>query len=225
MRNGVKALLVVLSLAAGYEQYLARLAQLSTSSVWMGVAYLGLLTLLSLALLAAAFVQSGLLRWLYAVLFASAATFWDANLRVTGEFPAYDAFVSEIDAFSFVNEALSHYWLSILAAAASALLLLVGIGLRPGHPQWRWLGSRAGEEPEGRAQTGSSLLLTARVSMVAAAPAIALLLLTVMPFARRCTCRSPTSTSSHTRASRKPSARASTSSSRTPAARRRTTSS
>ena len=164
MRNGFKALLVVLSLAAGYEQYLARLAQLTTSSVWTALAYLALLAVLSLALLLAAFVRSSGLRWLYAVLFAGAATFWDANLRVTGEFPTYDAFVSEIDAFSFVNEALSHYWLSIAAAAAAALLLLVGIGLRPATTASRWLG--------------------ASPSLVAAAPAMALLLLTLMLFVR-----------------------------------------
>jgi lipid A ethanolaminephosphotransferase len=182
MRNFFKALLVVLSLAAGYEHYLERVAQLSTSSVWLVAVYLGLLALLSLALLAAAFVRPPLLRWLYAVLFAGAATFWDTNLRVTGQFPTYDAFVSQIDAFSFVNEALSHYWQSIVAAAVPALLLLLGIGLRPGAPRRR---GSAGEGADRAAAAGRSAFRSqASATLAAAAPAIALLLLTVILFAR-----------------------------------------
>jgi lipid A ethanolaminephosphotransferase len=182
MRNGFKVLLVVLSLAAGYEHYSARVAQLSASSVWMAAAYLGLVSLLSLALLAAAFVRNPILRWSYAVLFAGAATFWDANLYVTGEFLTYDAFVSQIDAFSFVNEALDHYWQSIVAAATSALLLLVGIGLRPTRARWL---SGVGE--------GGTLPVSSRrfpfrskapAPMAAVAPAIALLMVTVILFAR-----------------------------------------
>jgi hypothetical protein len=182
MRNGFKALLVVLSLAAGYEHSFARLAQLSTSSVWMAAAYLGLLALLSLALLAAAFVRNPLLRWSYAVLFAGGATFWDANLYVTGEFPTYDAFVSQIDAFSFVNEALNYYWQSIVSAAASALLLLVGIGLRPGRARSLWGVGESEAHPA--SESGFPFRSTTPATLAAVAPAIALLLLTVVLFAR-----------------------------------------
>ena len=121
MSNSLKVLLVVLSLAAGYEQYLARLAQLSTSSALAVALYVGLVSLLCLALFSAAFTRGNLLRWLYAIGFAGTAAFRDTNLRVTGQFQTYDMFVSEIDAFSFVNEAVSHYWRSITIAAALAL--------------------------------------------------------------------------------------------------------
>jgi len=164
MRNSLKVFLVVLSLAAGYEQYLARLAQLSTSSALSVALYLGLVALLCLALFSAAFTRGNLLRWLYAIGFAGAAAFWDTNLRVTGQFQTYDLFVSEIDAFSFVNEAVSHYWQSITFAAALALPVLVGIGMRPGEVRPPW--SRV------------------PAAMIASAPALALLLLTAIMFIR-----------------------------------------
>lgn len=185
MRNGFKALLVVLSLAAGSGQYLARVAELSTSSVWATAAYLGLLTLLSLAVLAAGFVRSPFLRWGYALLFAGAATFWEANVTVTGQFLTYDAFVSQIDAFSFVNEALNQYRDRIAAAAASASVLLVGIGLRPGRGPWSWPGGAG----DGRAHPAASATRSpfhsgAPGAIAAAAPPVALLLLTAVLFAR-----------------------------------------
>ena len=164
MRNGVKALLVLLSLASGYEQYLIRLSQLSASSVMLAGVYLLILTALSCALLGAAFIPRSLVRWTYAIVFAAAAVFWDTNLRVTGEFTTYDTFVSQLDAFSFVNEALSHYWLSIGIAAVTASLLLVGIGLKPG-----------GARPPLRSMPSGWL---------ATPPLVALLLLTAMLFAR-----------------------------------------
>jgi glucan phosphoethanolaminetransferase (alkaline phosphatase superfamily) len=164
MRNSLKVLLVVLSLAMGYDQYLARLTQLGTSSALTVAFYLGLLALLCFSVFAAAFTRSTVVRWLYAMTFAGAATFWGTNLRVTGQFQTYDAFVSEVDAFSFVNEAVSHYWPSITASAASALLLLVGVGVQPGPSRPFW-----------------SRLPT---SVTAATPVLALLLLTAVLFAR-----------------------------------------
>jgi lipid A ethanolaminephosphotransferase len=173
MRNGLKVLLVGLSLGVGLEQYYARVRELSASGVGTVLAYLGLLALLAAALLASAFVRSAFVRWSYAVLFAAAATFWESNFQVTGQFLTYDAFVSEIDAFSFVNEAVSQYWQGIAAAAALASLLLVGIGLRPEVGRWPWPG-RAGI-----ARAGGPA-----AALAASAPAIALLLLTAILFAR-----------------------------------------
>jgi glucan phosphoethanolaminetransferase (alkaline phosphatase superfamily) len=165
MRNSIKALLVVLSLALEYEQYLARLSQLTASSVLLAYVYILLLAVLSGALLAAAFTRSALVRWLYGTVFAAAAVFWDTNLRVSGDFTTYDAFVSQIDAFSFVSEAVHHYWGSIVTAALTASLLLVGIGLKPDS------------RPPSPLRSLSS-------GWLAAPPVVALLLLTAMLFAR-----------------------------------------
>jgi glucan phosphoethanolaminetransferase (alkaline phosphatase superfamily) len=164
MRNSLKVLLVVLSLAMSYEDYLARLTQLSASSALAAGSYLGLFALLCFAIFAAAFTRNTAVRWLYATIFAGAAIFWEANLRVTGQFQTYDAFVSEVDALSFVNEAVSHYWPSITASAASALLVLVGVGLRPAPPRGWW--SRLPR------------------SAAALSPLVALLVLTAILFAR-----------------------------------------
>lgn len=125
--------LVVWYLAAGYEQYWSRLTTLAKGSTVAVAAYLTLFTILSASLLLAAFIRHPLARWCLAVAFAAAGAFWGANLRVTNQFLTYDSFVSEIDAFSFVNEAISHYRDSILWAALSALPLLLGIGLEPGR--------------------------------------------------------------------------------------------
>jgi lipid A ethanolaminephosphotransferase len=131
--------------------------------------------------LAAAFVRSDALRWLYAVVLSAAATFWDANVRVTGQFPTYDAFVSQIDAFSFVNEAVSYYWLSIVSAALSSSMLLVGIGVRPDLPDAR----------DAHASTGAPRAPVRLVKgvvrwplLVAVTPLLAVMALTGVLFAR-----------------------------------------
>ncbi len=181
MRDELKVLLVFLSLAPGYSQYLARVAQLYTANAWAVPIYLAILAVLVLALLSAAFIRVGVLRWLYALIFAGAATFWDANLRVTGQFQTYDAFVSVVDAFSFVHEAVGHYWLSIAVAAVPSLLLLLGIGLRPRtrHP---------GVRPEWHIDDGASASGVGRLAalpiLLAAVPMLALMLLTAVMYAR-----------------------------------------
>jgi glucan phosphoethanolaminetransferase (alkaline phosphatase superfamily) len=131
MKNLVKVLLIVLFLAVDYQQYLARLTTLSALRPAAAVIYVGLFAVLAVSLLSAAFIANGFLRWLVAIGCTASAAFFHNYVDITGDFLTYDAFVSQIDAFSFVDEALHHYLPSILRAAAVAFLLLLGLGLRP----------------------------------------------------------------------------------------------
>jgi glucan phosphoethanolaminetransferase (alkaline phosphatase superfamily) len=131
MRNALKVLLIVLYLLAGYDQYLQRLADLENSGLFLRASYVGLFSLLALSLLLTAFIRSDVLRWFFAVLFATAAVFCDSYIRITGSYLTYSIFVSHLYSASAIDEALLQYLPSVLTATGLALLLLLGVGMRP----------------------------------------------------------------------------------------------
>jgi lipid A ethanolaminephosphotransferase len=171
MRSTIKVVLVVVFLAASYQQYLPRLTDLITSSAPATVAYLGLFGILSLSLLASAFIANGFLRWSLAIVFTAAAVFNDTYYRATQEFLTYDIFVSLVQGSTFANEAWQQYRGTVLWAFVFAWPLLVGIGLR-------------GDLRPARIAQSSRVQRRLAAVVPIAAPLLALLLLTVIMFAR-----------------------------------------
>ncbi|MEZ5286379.1 MAG: sulfatase-like hydrolase/transferase, partial [Vicinamibacterales bacterium] len=169
MTNWVKVALVLVFLAFGAGDATprawptspprGRCRSSSTPGLWCALAA---------GLVAAAFVRSTPVRWSLAVALALSAAFWHASVQVTGGFLGYDGFISQIDATSFVQEALRQYWPILIRAAVESAPLLVGIGLRPRlQPSAARAGTVIGRSPR-----------------LAAAPLLGILLLTAVLFFR-----------------------------------------
>lgn len=130
MRGWVKLLLLLVYLASFHGYYRERIEALGIGVPL--ILYLGVFAVLAAALVLAAFTRPGWLRWALALMFTVSAIFLDAYNRITDSYLTYSAFVSMVYAGAFVQEALQQYHYAITLAAARALLLLLGIGLRPG---------------------------------------------------------------------------------------------
>ncbi|WJR31166.1 sulfatase-like hydrolase/transferase [Pseudomonas mosselii] len=134
MRGWIKLLLLLVYLVSFHAYYRDRIEALGIGLPL--VLYLGVFALLALALLLTAFTRPGWLRWALALAFTISAIFLDAYNRITDAYLTYSAFVSMVYAGAFVQEALQQYHYAITLAAARALLLLFGLGLRPGPTPW-----------------------------------------------------------------------------------------
>lgn len=134
MRGWIKLLLLLVYLASFHTYYRERIEALGIGLPL--VLYLGVFALLALALLLTAFTRPGWLRWALALAFTISAIFLDAYNRITDAYLTYSAFVSMVYAGAFVQEALQQYHYAITLAAARALLLLFGLGLRPEPTPW-----------------------------------------------------------------------------------------
>ncbi|QXI40779.1 sulfatase-like hydrolase/transferase [Pseudomonas xantholysinigenes] len=135
MRGWIKISLLLIYLISFHVYYRERIEALGIGLPL--VLYLGMFAILVAALLLAAFTRLGWLRWGLAVVLAVSAVFLDAYDRITDSYLTYSAFVSMVYAGGFVQEALQQYHYAITLAAGRAMLLLLGVGLRPGH--WPWL--------------------------------------------------------------------------------------
>ncbi|TFF36438.1 sulfatase-like hydrolase/transferase [Pseudomonas sp. RIT623] len=131
MRSWIKILLLLIYLTSFQAYYRERIEALGIGLPL--VLFLGMFAILVVALLLAALTRPGWLRWLLAATLALSAVFLDAYHRITDSYLTYSAFVSMVYAGGFVQEAVQQYHYAITLAAGRALLLLLGIGLRPGH--------------------------------------------------------------------------------------------
>jgi phosphoglycerol transferase MdoB-like AlkP superfamily enzyme len=120
MRAYLKGLLLLGYLACFHDTVAERLQALGPS------------LLLALGLWLAAQIRQGTLRWLLALLFFASGVFFDAYTRITASYLTYSAFISMVYSGGFIQEALAQYHDAIVLALARGLLLLFGIGLRPG---------------------------------------------------------------------------------------------
>lgn len=130
MRVYIKGLLLLVYLLSFYGYYVERL-----EAIGLGVAlvlYAGVFVLLVAALWMCANIRQGPLRWLFAVVFSASAVFFDAYTRITADYLTYSAFVSMVYSGGFIGEALEQYHSVIVVVVAKGLLLLFGLGLRPG---------------------------------------------------------------------------------------------
>jgi glucan phosphoethanolaminetransferase (alkaline phosphatase superfamily) len=130
LRGWIKGVLLAAYLVSSYTYYQGRITMLGMSSGLL--MYLGLLALTTAAILLAAWIRQGWLRWPLALILAVSAAFFDTYIHTTDSYLTYDAFISMMDAAGFAGEALDQYRDQILLAVGKSLLLLLGIGLPPG---------------------------------------------------------------------------------------------
>lgn len=129
MRTYIKSLLLLAYLACFHGAILERFQAIPFGLAL--VLYAGVFLLLTLALLLAAQIRQGLLRWTVALVFFASAVFFDAYTTITNSYLTYSAFISMVYSGGFIQEALVQYRDPILLALARGVLLLLGIGLPP----------------------------------------------------------------------------------------------
>ncbi|WP_299196327.1 sulfatase-like hydrolase/transferase [uncultured Erythrobacter sp.] len=98
--------------------------------------YFVLLAATLFGIIAAAFVRSGALRWVSAVLFAGGALVATGFAKATGQFLTYDAFINMLGSRGFLGEALGQFGTPLAIALVFSLLLLLAIGL-PARGKWQ----------------------------------------------------------------------------------------
>jgi hypothetical protein len=129
MQIPAKELAIIVYLALGYGAVGERIASLGVSAS-LGF-YMGLFSILSVSIVAAAYVRNRYLRSIYALLLAGSALFLDTTERVLGDHLTYDQFVTLLNSFGAAGEAADQYRAALLSALPAALLLLAGVSLKP----------------------------------------------------------------------------------------------
>ncbi|EJL01867.1 MULTISPECIES: sulfatase-like hydrolase/transferase [Pseudomonas] len=129
MARYLKELLLVLYLLKGYGYYLERLDALGLG--FATLLYGAMFALLVAALWLSACIRQTLVRHVFALAMFVSAVFFEVYTRVTDSYLTYSQFVSMVYSGGFIQEAAYQYRDVIISAAASGLLLLFGIGLKP----------------------------------------------------------------------------------------------
>lgn len=128
-RSLIKTALIVAALAFETPAIWARIAMLGVTP---GLpVYIGLYVFLALCLGGAAMIRQPVLRWGWAILFAAATIFLGSFQTAAADAMSYETFISMLQSAGFIDDAVAQYRRPIAWASANALLLLVGIGLKP----------------------------------------------------------------------------------------------
>ncbi|WP_164088946.1 sulfatase-like hydrolase/transferase [Sphingorhabdus sp. YGSMI21] len=147
MQNRLKYGLIGLSLLLGGGDVWRRLVMLATPDIQPValIAFAGLFGLCALGLVGISRFRNGWLRWPLAVLLAAGSLLVDGYQRAVGDFMSYESFVTMVESAGDLGNALAQQGGGIVLAAGKALLLLLGIGLRPpgGAPERRGAGALA----------------------------------------------------------------------------------
>ncbi len=93
--------------------------------------YAGLYVLLALCLWGAAMIRQPVLRWGWAALFALTTILLGSFQAAAADAMSYETFISMLQSAGFIDDAFAQYGGPIAWASANALLLLVGVGLKP----------------------------------------------------------------------------------------------
>ena len=126
----IKTLLLAFGLAFELPEVTARVVMLGLSPPLL--LYAGLYCSLVACLWSAAFIRGALLRWGWALALALASILVGSFQNATADAMSYDAFVTMIHSAGFADDAVAQYGVSIAWAAAGALFLFIGVGLKPG---------------------------------------------------------------------------------------------
>ncbi len=129
MAKYLKELLLVLYLLKSYDYYLERLNAIGVGFAL--VLFAAMFVVLVGALWLSACIRQTLVRHLFALVMFVSAVFFDVYTHVTADYLTYGSFVSLVYSGGFIQEAAYQYRAVIVSAAASGLLLLFGIGLKP----------------------------------------------------------------------------------------------
>jgi len=136
MRNKLKLFLILFSVLLGGVEVVRRVQTLTSPDIQIPglAAYAVLFILCGVSAVGAAFFVRSWLRWLLAIAFAAAAWIVDGYQWVVGDFMTYDAFVTMAQSAGDLGSAFDQQAAIMLMAAGKAVLLLLGIGLRPAQP-------------------------------------------------------------------------------------------
>lgn len=135
MDNRGKFGLIGLSLLLGGGEIGRRLAMLAEPEIQpVGLAAFAVLYLLcAISLFGIALLRSGWLRWPLALLLAAGSLLVDGYQWAVGDFMSYEGFVTMVQSAGDIGSAMAQQGMALLLAAGKALLLLAGIGWRPGR--------------------------------------------------------------------------------------------
>lgn len=98
-----------------------------------------LLILCILSLVGAALINIGYLRWPLAALFAAGSLMVDSYQWVVGDFMDYEAFITMIQSAENIGEAAAQHGNLIALALGKAIILFLGVGLKPAVTQKKFV--------------------------------------------------------------------------------------
>ena len=133
MQNRAKYLLIGGSLLLGGGEIARRLVMLATPDIQpVGlIAFGGLFVLCAISLVGIALFRNGWLRWPLALLLAAASLLVDGYQWAVGDFMSYESFITMMQSAGDIGSAVEQQGGSLLLAAGKAVLLLLGVGLKP----------------------------------------------------------------------------------------------
>ena len=125
----LKFLLIMASLGVDSRMYIDRISKLD--SPLKVIAYCLIYLGFAAALICAANIRKGALRWTFAALLAGAAILTTAYRHTTEEELGYFNFVTLLDSRSAMMDVLATFPVPLLIASGAALLLFIGLELAP----------------------------------------------------------------------------------------------
>ncbi|WP_417593077.1 sulfatase-like hydrolase/transferase [Parasphingorhabdus sp.] len=133
MHYRLKYLLIGLSVLLGGGEIWRRLAMLVTPDVqFVGlVAFGGLFGLCVISLVGISLFRKPWLRWPLALALAAASMLVDGYQWAVGDFMHYESFVTMVQSAGDIGSALAQQGGALLLAAGKAVVLLLGVGLKP----------------------------------------------------------------------------------------------
>ena len=131
--NTLKILFIGLSVLAGAQEFIRRFVTLfETGNQLIALAaFCILLVLCILSLVGAGLIRNGILRWSLAVFLAAGSMMVDSYQWVVGDFMDYEAFITMIQSAENFGEAAAQHGNIMALALGKAIILLLGVGLKP----------------------------------------------------------------------------------------------
>lgn len=123
----LKEISLALYFALGCTGFAMRIA-----SLWLSpqlLLYLGLLALVSIGLILAAYAHNAYIRATYALVFSASALFLQSTEAVLGDHLTYDLFITLLGSSGAADEAIEQFGPALMTAAPAALALLLGVSL------------------------------------------------------------------------------------------------
>ena len=136
-KNKLKIVLIGLFVLAGTQEFSRRFVTLfeTGNQLTALAAFCMLLVLCILSLIGAGLIRNVILRWSLAVFLAAGSMMVDSYQWVVGDFMDYEAFITMIQSAENIGEAAAQHGEMMIFAAGKAIILLVGIGLKPAVTQ------------------------------------------------------------------------------------------
>jgi len=129
LRLYLKEILLFAYVVKDYQIYLDRISELGIT--FNLFAYLFLFVALFFALITAAYNKNIFVRFAYAIIFLSAAITIDSYYKITGDYLTYNSFIILMNEKGFMGEALKQFNQAISSSIISAIILFVGIIIKP----------------------------------------------------------------------------------------------